>query len=190
MKIIRCPIAVVVTLLIVPALFLVSCESSPPDEPVAESATVADGEDAAAQSSPDRNMPVAIQWVAMEQVSPIVGKDGTLIEALGLEMPGGAFQEVIARGEASPATRQFTLATAVLNQREMTVHVLRGDAGRAEENTSLGWYRIEEIPPGPPKDTLISLVLRVADNAIIGAALMPNERLALRMVPSAPPPQR
>lgn len=189
MRLTQRTVAVALSILLVPTMFLISCGSSPPDEPQAGSATTAES-GSAGQAASDRNRPVAIKWIAMEQVSPIVGDDGSLTEALGLEMPGGAFQQVIAQGEAAPVTRQFTLATAVTNQREMTVHVLRGDADRAEENTSLGWYRIEDIPPGPPKETLISLVLRVADNAIVGAALMPNERLALRMVQSAPPPER
>lgn len=183
--------------LFLPASFLISCGSSPPGEATGENAAMPgneaaapEGEPAAGQSTPPRNGPMALQWVAMEQVSPIVGKDGALVESLGLEMPGGAFQEVIGRGEKAPVTLHFTLATAVPNQREMTIHVLRGDAARAEENTSLGWYRIEEIPPGPQKETLITLLLRVADNAVVGAALMPAERIALRMVPSAPPPKR
>lgn len=198
MKTIRRSLAVVLIVLAAPAIFLISCGAPPPGDAAGENAATPDGDAATAdrkaaagQPPPeDRPAPMAIQWVAMEQVSPIVGKDGTLVEALGIEMPGGAFQEVIARGEKVPATLHFTLATAVPNQREMTIHVLRGDAGRAEENTSLGWYRIEEIPPGPQKETLVTLLLRVADNAVVGAAVMPNERIALRMVPSAPPPER
>jgi len=172
------------------ALFLVSCGSPPPDDTAGETAATPGGEAAAGEPAPDpRNTPVTIKWVAMEQVSPIVGGDGTLDEALGLEMPGGSFQTVIAQGEKAPVTGHFTLATAVPDQREMTVHVCRGNAERAEENTSLGWYRIEEIPPGLQMETLITLVFRVADNAVIGAAIMPSERLALPLVPSAPPPE-
>ena len=172
------------------ALLSISCGAPPPGDAAEEGAAAPDGDAAAGQPEADRPAAMAIQWIAMEQVSPIVGRDGVLAEALGLEMPGGAFHQVIARGEKAPVTRHFTLATAVPNQREMTIHVLRGDADRAEKNTSLGWYRIEEIPPGPEKETLITLVLRVADNAVVGAAVMPNERIALRMVPSAPPPER
>jgi len=177
-------------LLALMALFLIACGAPPPGDAAEGGAATPAGDSAAVQPETDRPTAMAIQWIAMEQVSPIVGRDGALGEALGLEMPGGAFHQVIARGEKAPVTRHFTLATAVPNQREMTVHVLRGDADRADKNTSLGWYRIEEIPPGPVKETLITLVLRVADNAVIGAAVMPNERLALRMVSSAPPAER
>jgi molecular chaperone DnaK (HSP70) len=184
--------------LVAPALFLISCGGAPPDDAAEESAatpagetTALEGEAAAGQPAPGPdNSPVVIKWIAMEQVSPIVGEGGTLAEALGLEMPGGAFQVVIEQGEKTPVTGHFTLATAAPDQREMTVHVVRGNAGRAEENTSLGWYRIEQIPPGPQKEILITLIFRVADNAVIGAAIMPSERLSLPLVPSVPPPER
>jgi hypothetical protein len=190
-RIAQWPIAVVLIVLAGPALFLVSCGSPPPGDAAEETAATPGGEVAAGQPAPgSRNAPVVIKWVAIEQVSPIVGEDGTLDEALGLEMPGGAFVPVIAQGEKVPVTGHFTLATAAPNQREMTIHVCRGNAERAEDNTSLGWYRIEEIPPGPQKESLLTLVFRVADNAVIGAVIMPSERLALPLVPSAPPPER
>lgn len=192
MKIVQWTVAVVLIVLAGPMLFLLSCEAPPSGDAGGETAAGTDGEAAAGRdpARAPRQPPVTLNWIALEQVSPIVGGDGTLGEALGLEMPGGAFHEVIARGEKVPVSGSFTLATAVPNQREMTVHVLRGNADRAEESNSLGWYRIEEIPPGPEKETFITLVLRVADNAVVGAAIMPRERITLRMVPSAPPPGR
>jgi hypothetical protein len=110
-------------------------------------------------------------WNAVEQISPIVGDDKRLTQALGLEIPGGAFRAIVPAGEAAPVIRSFALATTSDDQSEMMVHLCRGNSDRAADNESLGWFRIAGIPAGPAGTTRIGLMLRVADDAIVGAAV-------------------
>ena len=140
--------------------------------------------------TPGAPRPFRAIWNAVEQISAIVGDDGALVESLGIETPGGVFRPIIRRGEQSPVTRSFTIATAMENQTEMLVHVCRGNAERAADNESLGWFRIGGIPPGPASTTYIALILRVADDAIIGAAVMQETGRNLRFGPTDSPRTR
>ena len=183
MKIVPWIVGLIMILLTVLAVMIIPADLPAPTERAA-------GPGAASPPSvfdPDKPVEFRVVWNAIEQISPIVGSKGTLVEAIGIETPGGVFTPIIRRGEVAPVTGTFTLATAVENQAEMLVHVCRGNAESASENESLGWYRIGGIPPGAASDTLITLVFRVADNAIVGGAVVPQTGQPLRFAQTTAP---
>jgi hypothetical protein len=165
-------------LLVVIAVFAVLTAPRDLPEPAG---TVPDGgaaaEIAPTPGSPPGETPAAgrrtlrVVFRAIEQVSPIVGRDGVLLESVGIEMGGGVFAPIVARGEKAPITGSFTISTASDDQSAMRVHILRGTSGRAATNHSLGWFQVEGIPPGPAGAARIGIVIRVANDAIMASAV-------------------
>lgn len=152
--------------------------------PVAPAATMESVAPAADDGRRPRN--ARARLIAVEQISPIVGSDGALVEALGLEMPGGVFRSVIPKGTAAPVTKVFTVATVTRDKKEMRIHLVRGDSERAEDGHSLGWFLVDDVPPGPAAKTYIYLIFNVADGAIAAAAFDRKSGRALPFVPSNP----
>ena len=124
----------------------------------------------------------------IEQVSPIVGADSTLAEALGFESPRGKFRTVLPKGTAVPVGRVVTFGTGVEDQKEIRLHVLRGRSEVLSEDHSLGWVRITELPPGPRRVTQVAVAFQVVDGAILLAAQNPADGRAFPIEASEAPP--
>jgi len=84
----------------------------------------------------------------LEQVSPIVGPESTLVESLGFEMHD-RLTTVLPKGTPVPVRRIVTFRTSGDDQKEIRLHVLRGLSESATQDHSLGWVRIGDLPPGP-----------------------------------------
>ncbi len=95
---------------------------------------------------------VAIGAALLAQASD-VESSLELVDALPLSIGfanrGRAFDRVIPRNTAIPATRKFTLATYVDDQSEYAIPLFQGDKGDVARNEYLGTAVIENIPPGP-----------------------------------------
>ena len=124
----------------------------------------------------------------VEQVSPIIGADSTLIEALGMESPPGRFKTVLPKGTRAPVGRIVIFGTGADNQREIRLHILRGGSESVSEDHSLGWVRIFDLPPGPKGATRIAVAFQVVDGAILLAAQNPADGRPLPIGPSEAPP--
>lgn len=103
----------------------------------------------------------------VEQVSPIVSADSTLNESLGIESPRGRFRAVLPRGTPVKYARSVTFGTAVDDQQEIRLHVLRGRSETAAENHSLGWVRVADLPKGAKGATRVAITFQVVDGAIV-----------------------
>jgi len=127
-------------------------------------------------------------FYVLEQTSPIVGADKTLVEALGIESPPGKFKAVLPKGTPAPVGRVVIFRTGGDNQKEIRLHILRGNSENVSEARSLGWVRIAELPPRPRGETRVALMFQVADVAIRLAAQNPEEGTPLLIEASEQPP--
>jgi molecular chaperone DnaK len=68
---------------------------------------------------------------------------------LGVETLGGVATSLIARNTPIPVKRSEIFTTASDMQTAVTIHVYQGERPMARDNTSLGEFTLEGIPPAP-----------------------------------------
>jgi len=69
--------------------------------------------------------------------------------SLGLETIGGVMKSLIPRNTTIPVRRSDIFSTAEANQSQVEIHVLQGERPMAEQNKSLGRFKLSGIPPAP-----------------------------------------
>jgi len=126
--------------------------------------------------------------LVLEQESPIVGADSNLGEDLGIESPRGTVKVVLPRGTPVPVGRVVTFRTAMDNQKEIRLHVLRGRSENVSDVRSLGWVRIYDLPAGQRGSVYVAVMFQVVDRAVRLAAQDPANGRALPIEPSPEPP--
>ncbi len=94
-------------------------------------------------------MGAAIQGgVLAGDIKDIVLLDVTPL-TLGIETLGGVMTPLIERNTTIPVKKKKIFSTATDYQPAVTVHVLQGERPMAKDNTSLGQFNLEGIPPAP-----------------------------------------
>ncbi len=94
-------------------------------------------------------MGAAIQGgVLAGDVKDIILLDVTPL-TLGIETLGEVMTPLIDRNTTIPVKKKKTFSTAADYQPAVTVHVLQGERSMARDNTSLGQFNLEGIPPAP-----------------------------------------
>jgi molecular chaperone DnaK len=68
---------------------------------------------------------------------------------LGIETLGGVMTPLIERNTTIPVKKKKIFSTASDFQTAVTIHVLQGERPMAKDNTSLGMFNLEGIPPAP-----------------------------------------
>ncbi len=68
---------------------------------------------------------------------------------LGIETLGGIMTPIIERNTTIPVKKKKIFTTASDYQTAVTIHVLQGERPMAKDNTSLGMFNLEGIPPAP-----------------------------------------
>jgi molecular chaperone DnaK len=86
---------------------------------------------------------------------------------LGVEIEGGRFMEVVRRNAPVPSKEHKVFTTVAAGQRSVEVHVLQGNGGRAEENTSLGRFLLTGIAEAPQGEPKIEVTFRVDEDGIL-----------------------
>ncbi|HDQ59605.1 MAG TPA: molecular chaperone DnaK [Candidatus Woesearchaeota archaeon] len=80
-------------------------------------------------------------------------KDMVLLDVtpltLGIETLGEVMTPLIERNTTIPVKKKNVFSTAADYQPAVTVHVLQGERSMAKDNTSLGQFTLEGIPPAP-----------------------------------------
>ncbi len=80
-------------------------------------------------------------------------KDMVLLDVtpltLGIETMGEVMTPLIDRNTTIPVKKAKVFSTAADYQNAVTVHVLQGERTMAKDNTSLGMFNLEGIPPAP-----------------------------------------
>lgn len=87
--------------------------------------------------------------------------------SLGLETIGGVMKPLIPRNTSIPVRRSDIFSTAEANQTQVEVHVLQGERPMAEQNKSLGRFKLSGIPPAPRGVPQIQVSLDLDANGIL-----------------------
>ncbi|CAG4884438.1 chaperone Hsp70, co-chaperone with DnaJ [Georgfuchsia toluolica] len=100
------------------------------------------------------------------EVGDIVLVDVTPL-TLGVETLGGVATALIARNTPVPVKKTETFTTAADLQTAVTIHVYQGERAMAADNTSLGEFNLDGIPPAPRGIPKIEVSFDIDANGIL-----------------------
>ena len=100
------------------------------------------------------------------EVGDIVLVDVTPL-TLGVETLGGVATSLIARNSPIPVKHTETFTTAADMQTAVNIHVYQGERPMASDNTSLGEFNLEGIPPAPRGIPKIDVTFDIDANGIL-----------------------
>jgi molecular chaperone DnaK len=127
------------------------------------------GKDPNQSVNPDEVVAVgaAIQaGVLSGEVKDILLLDVTPL-SLGVETLGGVMTKLIPRNTTIPTKKSETFSTAVDGQTNVEIHVLQGEREMANDNKSLGTFRLDGIPPAQRGVPQIEVIFDIDANGIL-----------------------
>ncbi len=89
---------------------------------------------------------------------------------LGVETLGGVATALIPRNTPIPVKRSEVFTTAADMQTSVTVHVYQGERPMAADNTSLGEFNLDGLPPAPRGIPKIEVTFDIDSNGILNAS--------------------
>jgi molecular chaperone DnaK len=92
--------------------------------------------------------------------------------SLGLETIGGVTKKLIPRNTTIPVRRSDIFSTAENNQTLVEVHVVQGEREMANDNKSLGRFKLTGIPPAPRGIPQIQVAFDIDANGILQVTAM------------------
>ncbi len=87
--------------------------------------------------------------------------------SLGVETLGGVMTKMIERNTTIPVRKTETYSTAADSQTAVDIHVLQGERPMANDNMSLGRFRLDGIPPAPRGIPQIEVTFDIDANGIL-----------------------
>ncbi|NJM76304.1 MAG: molecular chaperone DnaK [Acaryochloridaceae cyanobacterium RU_4_10] len=87
--------------------------------------------------------------------------------SLGVETLGGVMTKLITRNTTVPTKKSEVFSTAVDGQTNVEIHVLQGERELANDNKSLGTFRLDGIPPAPRGVPQIEVIFDIDANGIL-----------------------
>jgi molecular chaperone DnaK len=87
--------------------------------------------------------------------------------SLGVETLGGVMTKIIPRNTTIPTKKSEVFSTAVDGQSNVEIHVLQGEREMANDNKSLGTFRLDGIPPAPRGMPQIEVTFDIDANGIL-----------------------
>jgi molecular chaperone DnaK len=87
--------------------------------------------------------------------------------SLGVETLGSVMTTLIERNTTIPVRKAEVFSTAEDNQSAVDVHILQGERPMANDNMSLGRFRLEGIPPSPRGVAQIEVTFDIDANGIL-----------------------
>jgi molecular chaperone DnaK len=130
------------------------------------------GKDPNLTVNPDEVVAVgaAIQaGVLAGEVRDVVLLDVTPL-SLGLETMGGVMTTLIERNTTIPTKKSQVFTTAEDGQTSVDIHVLQGERPMAQDNKSLGRFRLEGLPPAPRGVPQIEVTFNIDANGIVNVS--------------------
>ena len=89
---------------------------------------------------------------------------------LGVETEGGVFTKMIDRNTTIPTRRSEIFTTAADGQPEVEIHVMQGERAMANDNHSLGRFKLPGIAPAPRGVPQTELTLAIDANRIVAVS--------------------
>jgi molecular chaperone DnaK len=87
--------------------------------------------------------------------------------SLGVETQGGVFTKIIEKNTTIPTRKSMIFSTAEDNQDFVNIHVLQGERELAQDNRSLGRFKLIGIPPAPRGVPQIEVTFEIDANGIM-----------------------
>ncbi|MGE5462139.1 MAG: molecular chaperone DnaK [Syntrophothermus sp.] len=87
--------------------------------------------------------------------------------SLGVETMGGVMTKMIERNTTIPVRKTESYSTAADNQTAVDIHVLQGERPMANDNMSLGRFRLDGIPPAPRGIPQVEVTFDIDANGIL-----------------------
>ncbi|MBZ0290936.1 MAG: molecular chaperone DnaK, partial [Anaerolineae bacterium] len=87
--------------------------------------------------------------------------------SLGVETMGGVMTKLIERNTTIPVRRTEIFSTAVDSQTAVDIHVLQGERAMADDNMTLGHFRLEGIPAAPRGVPQVEVAFDIDANGIL-----------------------
>jgi molecular chaperone DnaK len=87
--------------------------------------------------------------------------------SLGVETLGGVMTKMIERNTTIPVRKTEVYSTAADNQTAVDIHVLQGERPMANDNMSLGRFRLDGIPPAPRGMPQVEVTFDIDANGIL-----------------------
>ncbi len=103
------------------------------------------------------------------QMGEIVLVDVTPL-TLGVETLGGIATPLIGRNTPIPVKRSEIFTTAADMQTSVTIHVFQGERPMAADNTGLGEFNLDGLPPAPRGVPKIEVTFDIDSNGILDVA--------------------
>ncbi|EHA63420.1 molecular chaperone DnaK [Synechococcus sp. WH 8016] len=123
------------------------CQSVNPDEVVAVGAAVQAG-----------IITGELRDLLLNDITPL---------SLGLETVGGLMKVLIPRNTPIPVRQSDVFSTSGANQSSVEIHVWQGERQMAQDNKSLGRFRLSGIPPAPRGVPQIQVAFDIDANGIL-----------------------
>ncbi|MFN9609022.1 MAG: molecular chaperone DnaK [Pseudanabaena sp.] len=87
--------------------------------------------------------------------------------SLGVETLGGVMTKISPRNTTVPTKKSEVFSTAVDGQSNVEIHVLQGEREMANDNKSLGTFRLDGIPPAPRGVPQIEVTFDIDANGLL-----------------------
>ena len=90
--------------------------------------------------------------------------------SLGVETLGNVMTTMIERNTTIPVRKTEVYSTAEDNQTAVDIHILQGERPMAQDNMSLGHFRLDGIPPAPRGIPQVEVTFDIDANGILNVA--------------------